>query len=55
MFVNPPEVNMAWPEVLGGGYHYLMLTVGGQIFRESEGPSIFTSASGKYMRITPDR
>ncbi len=24
-FVNPPEVNMAWPEVLGGGYHYLML------------------------------
>lgn len=25
MFVNPPEVNMAWPEALGGGYHYLML------------------------------
>lgn len=25
MFVNPPEVNMFWPEVLGGGYHYLML------------------------------
>ena len=25
MFVNPPEVNMAWPEVLGGGYHYMML------------------------------
>ena len=25
MFVDPPEVNMAWPEVLGGGYHYLML------------------------------
>lgn len=25
MFVNPPEVNMVWPEVLGGGYHYLML------------------------------
>ncbi len=25
MFVNPPEVNMAWPEVLGGGYHYLMM------------------------------
>lgn len=24
MFVNPPEVNMAWPEVLGGGYHYMM-------------------------------
>jgi len=25
MFVNPPEVNMFWPEVLGGGYHYLMM------------------------------
>ncbi|MBK6963916.1 MAG: hypothetical protein IPH20_08180 [Bacteroidales bacterium] len=25
MFVNPPEVNMAWPEMLGGGYHYLMM------------------------------
>jgi len=25
MYVNPPEVNMAWPEVLGGGYHYMML------------------------------
>lgn len=25
MFVNPPEVNMAWPDMLGGGYHYMML------------------------------
>ncbi|MBK7214935.1 MAG: hypothetical protein IPH88_16930 [Bacteroidales bacterium] len=24
-FVNPPEVNMFWPTVLGGGFHYLML------------------------------
>ncbi len=24
-FVNPPESNMAWPDVLGGGYHYLMM------------------------------
>lgn len=24
-FVNPPEVNMFWPEILGGGYHYLMI------------------------------
>lgn len=24
MFVNPPEVNMMWPDVLGGGYHYMM-------------------------------
>jgi len=37
MFVNPPERDMFWPEVLGGGYHYLKLngkwlTTGGQIF-----------------------
>jgi len=25
MFVNPPEVNMFWPTVLGGGYHYMMI------------------------------
>ncbi|MDR2979070.1 MAG: hypothetical protein LBV02_01305 [Bacteroidales bacterium] len=24
-FVNQPEVNMAWPETLGGGYHYLQI------------------------------
>lgn len=24
-FVNPPEVNMFWPDMLGGGYHYLMI------------------------------
>ncbi len=25
MFVNPPERDMFWPQVLGGGYHYLKL------------------------------
>jgi len=25
MFVNSPEVDMFWPEVLGGGYHYMMI------------------------------
>ncbi len=25
MYTNPPEVNMSWPQVLGGGYHYMML------------------------------
>jgi hypothetical protein len=25
MYVNPPEVNMFWPEILGGGYHYMMI------------------------------
>ncbi|MFA6923129.1 MAG: MbnP family protein [Bacteroidales bacterium] len=25
LFINPPESNMAWPDMLGGGYHYMML------------------------------
>ena len=25
LYVNPPEALMGWPEVLGGGYHYLMM------------------------------
>ncbi|HNW67436.1 MAG TPA: hypothetical protein PKK66_01100 [Bacteroidales bacterium] len=24
-FVNPPENNMSWPSVLGGGYHYMQI------------------------------
>jgi len=24
-FVNPPELNMMWPDLLGGGYHYMMI------------------------------
>lgn len=24
-FVNPPESNMFWPEILGGGYHYMKI------------------------------
>lgn len=25
MFVNPPEDKMMWPDILGGGYHYMMI------------------------------
>ena len=25
MYVDPPEVLMGWPQVLGGGYHYMMM------------------------------
>lgn len=25
MFVNPPERDMFWPEMMGGGYHYMKL------------------------------
>jgi hypothetical protein len=26
-FANPPESNMFWPEVLGGGYHYMKMNL----------------------------
>jgi hypothetical protein len=25
LFVNPPEANMMWPDILGGGYHYMQM------------------------------
>jgi hypothetical protein len=25
LFLNPPEALMGWPDVLGGGYHYMMM------------------------------
>jgi hypothetical protein len=25
MYVDPPEVLMGWPQILGGGYHYMMM------------------------------
>ena len=27
LFVNPPENNMSWPEMLGGGYHYMKMNL----------------------------
>lgn len=27
LFVNPPENNMSWPEVIGGGYHYMKINI----------------------------
>lgn len=26
-FINPPERDMAWPEILGGGYHYMKMNL----------------------------
>lgn len=33
MYVNPPESDMFWPELLGGGYHYMKLN--GRWFNDS--------------------
>lgn len=39
MFVNPPEMNMFWPEYLGGGYHYMKLN--GQWLDTADNPNAF--------------
>lgn len=60
MFVNPPEVNMAWPEVLGGGYHYLMLNGWWKDLQEIRRPfnfhlgigQIYANNSGQVPDIT---
>ncbi|NQU34564.1 MAG: hypothetical protein HQ521_15145 [Bacteroidetes bacterium] len=39
MFVNPPESFMFWPELLGGGYHYMKLN--GKWINESSQPAPF--------------
>jgi hypothetical protein len=60
MFVNPPEVNMAWPEVLGGGFHYLMLNGWWKDLQEVRRPfnfhlgigQIYANNSGQVSDIT---
>lgn len=42
-FVNPPESHMSWPEVLGGGYHYLQIN--GR-WMEAGSPSPFNFHTG---------
>jgi hypothetical protein len=39
MFVNPPEVQMMWPDVLGGGYHYMMLN--GKWFNKNDEEEVY--------------
>ncbi len=48
MFVNPPEVNMVWPEFLGGGYHYLKLN--GK-FEEEIGGTVYLRPFNYHMGI----
>ncbi len=60
LFVNPPEVNMAWPEMLGGGYHYLMINGWWKNTQETRLPfnfhlgigQIYANNSGNVSDIT---
>jgi len=48
-FVNPPESNFFWPEVLGGGYHYMQIN-GKFINKNSEiqNMNIHTGIGGRF-------
>jgi len=54
MFVNPPESFMFWPELLGGGYHYLKLN--GKWINELEqvSPYNFHLGIGQIYHSYPD-
>jgi len=53
-FVNPPEVNMFWPDMLGGGYHYLMINGKWRTQGNLETPFDFHLGIGQiYSGITP--
>lgn len=46
-FLNPPQCDMAWPDMLGGGYHHLM--VNGKLQNEDETFSAFNLHLGRYI------
>ncbi len=54
MFVNPPESFMFWPELLGGGYHYLKLN--GKWINEAQqvSPYNFHLGIGQIYHSYPD-
>lgn len=48
-FLNPPESNMAWPDLLGGGYHYLQIN-GKWLDNEELIPFCFHTGIGQYYK-----
>jgi hypothetical protein len=49
MYVNPPESLMFWPDILGGGYHYLKLN--GKWLNEDQLQSPFNFHVQNYFRV----
>lgn len=52
LFVNPPESNMFWPDILGGGYHYMMLNGKWIITNQEETPFNFHLGIGQIYTDT---
>jgi hypothetical protein len=55
-FPNPPERDMAWPDILGGGYHYMKMNL---LYRDLPGevtkPFMFHLGIGQvYSSAVPD-
>lgn len=54
MFVNPPESLMFWPELLGGGYHYMKLNGKWMDTLNQESPFNFHLGIGQVYESFPD-
>jgi hypothetical protein len=54
MFVNPPESLMFWPELLGGGYHYMKLNGKWIDTLNQESPYNFHLGIGQVYYSYPD-
>jgi len=54
MFVNPPESLMFWPELLGGGYHYMKLNGKWIDTLNQESPFNFHLGIGQLYHSYPD-
>lgn len=54
MFVNPPESLMFWPELLGGGYHYMKLNGKWLDKNEQVSPFNFHLGIGQIYYSYPD-
>jgi hypothetical protein len=54
MFVNPPESLMFWPELLGGGYHYMKLNGKWIDTLNQESPFNFHLGIGQVYHSYPD-
>lgn len=52
MFVNPPESLMGWPEVLGGGYHLMMMNGKWKDLSENIVPFNFHLGTGQLYKGT---
>ena len=54
LFVNPPESLMFWPELLGGGYHYLKLNGKWRDTLDQVSPFNFHLGIGQIYEHYPD-